>query len=342
MTRAGVVPLSSMERLQIYFNPHKWKSTTYNLKRMLQETGGDFLMNGAIFLRSGKPCCHLRADRSIKHQPDYKAWAISWTEPGDFGVKVAPNSDANYMECVHAIVNGQKIDPMNYGRDMAYKTHRTAVGTKDGQFAYYVTQDNLTPEKLRDKLFGLGWDNAIMMDGGGSTCFMDKDGKGFTGDGRVIPFFIVVHLKKEQQSDNEPKGEKPMVEILAYSLAKDGGKPLTKNFLVSEFACEDGSDPIFIAKTLPMVCQYIRARVGKGITVSSAYRTAAHNKTIKDAAEFSQHLYGTAADLLTPAGYTPAQLALIAREIMPDWGGVGIYSWGIHVDVREEKADWNG
>ena len=53
-------------------------------------------------------------------------------------------------------------------------------------------------------------------------------------------------------------------------------------------------------------------------------------------------LYGTAADLKTPSGWTPAKLAAIAREIMPDWGGVGVYSWGIHVDVREEKVDWNG
>ena len=341
MTRAGVIPLSSIERIQIYFNPNKLKSTTGNLKRILQETGGDFIMNGSVFLRTGAPCCHLRADRVTKCQPDYTAWAISWTEPDDFGVKVAPNNDANYMECVHAIVKGKKISPMNYGADMAYKTHRTAVGTKDGQFAYYVTQDNLSPEQLRDRLFDLGWDNAIMMDGGGSTCFMDKEGKGFTGDGRVIPFFLVVHLKKEQPIDTEPKGDKPMVEINAYSLARDGGKYLTKNFQVKEFACTDGTDPIFIAKMLPVVCQYIRVRVGKGTVINSSYRTPAKNKSV-GGTEYSQHLYGTAADLRTPAGFTPAQLAAFAREVMPDWGGVGIYDWGIHVDVREEKADWNG
>lgn len=132
-----------------------------------------------------------------------------------------------------------------------------------------------------------------------------------------------------------------MVEINAYSLAKDGEKYVTKNFQVKEFACSDGSDPVFIAQTLPMVCQYIRARVGKAIKINSAYRTPGKNESV-GGAEFSQHLYGTAADLATPKGWTPAQLALVAREVMPDWGGVGIYSWGIHVDVRDSRADWNG
>ena len=341
MTRAGTYPLSSIERIQIYFNTHKYKSTKTNLKRILQEEGGEFITNAAIFLRSGKPCCHLKADGKVHCNPGYQAWCISWGTPENYAVRSIPKtgaSYANYMECVHALIAGKKIQPMNYGADMGYKTHRVAYGVKEGRFAYYATTDNITPEILQERLYHAGWSDAIMMDGGGSACFMDRVGNGFVGDGRYIPFFIIVHLK---QQDNEPKGEKPMVEIHVYSLAKDGDKYLTKNFQVKEFACSDGSDPIFIAQTLPMVCQYIRARVGKGIQINSAYRTPAKNKSV-GGAEFSQHLYGTAADLKTPNGWTATQLALIAREIMPDWGGGGIYPWGIHVDVRSEKADWNG
>jgi hypothetical protein len=341
MTRAGTIPLSEIERIQIYFNTKKYKSTTYNLKRILQEEGGEFIMNAAIFLRSGQPCCHLKADGAIKCQPGYTTHAISWNTPADFAIRAVPNNQLrNYMACVKCVINGEKVAKMDYQPDMNYKAPRTAIGTKEGRFAYYVTQDKLLPEALQDRLFAAGWDGAIMMDGGGSTCFMDKYGNGFTGDGRYIPFFIIVHRK---QIDTEPKGEKPVVEINSYSLSKDGEKYLTKNFQVREFACKDGSDPIFIARALPMVCQYIRTRVGKGITVNSAYRTPEYNALPKvGGAEYSQHLYGTAADLLTPSGWTPTPLALIAREIMPNWGGVGIYEWGIHVDVREKRADWNG
>lgn len=202
MTIVDAIPLSDIEWVKIYFNTKKRKSTMDNLKRMLTETGGDFMMNAAIFLRSLKPCCHLKADGSVKCKPNYTAWGISWNNADDFTVERMPSTKSNYMECVHVILAGKKIDPVRCNADMMYKTHRTAVGTKDGKFAYYVTNKNYSPEQLRDVLFSLGWDNAIMMDGGGSTCFMDNGGKGFTGDGRVIPFFLVVKMKRKTNDDS--------------------------------------------------------------------------------------------------------------------------------------------
>ena len=340
MTRAGTIPLSEIEWVKIYFNTRKLRSTTNNLKRMMTETGGDFIMNAAIFLRSGKPCCHLKSDGVVKCKPNYNAWGISWDEAGDFSVKRVPNSDRNYMECVHAIINGEKIARINYGKDMAYRTHRTAVGTKDGRFAYYVTQNNYSPEQLRDVLLAAGWDNAIMMYGGGSTCFMDSSGNGFTGDGRVIPFFLVVKLKPKK--DNEPEGGKPMVDINAYSLKKDGEKKLSSNFKVKEFACKDGSDAVLVAPRLVMVLQSIRSHFGAPITINSAYRTPQYNQKVGGAAQ-SQHCYGTAADI-TVKGVDVETVAAYARKIMTDWGGVGVYkAQGFtHIDVRETRSDWNG
>lgn len=341
MTRAGTIPLSDIERIQIYEG--KVRNSKSGLKSILKKTGGTFVMGGPIFLRTFNVCCHLSIDGEVIFDPGYQAWCISWNKPADFCVEPVSYkrvNKANYIECVHLIIDGKKIDPINCGTDMKYACNRVAVGVKEGRFAYYATEDNLTPEQLRDILFSAGWNDAIMMDGGGSACFLDENGNGFAGDGRYMPFYIVVTLKVK---DNEPEGAKPMVEINAYSLARDGEKNLTKNFKVKEFACKDGSDPVFIARELPMVLQYIRTRVGKGITINSAYRTPEYNALPKTGgAQYSQHLYGTAADLATPKGWTPQQLANIAREIMPNWGGVGIYSWGIHVDVREEKADWKG
>ena len=46
-----------------------------------------------------------------------------------------------------------------------------------------------------------------------------------------------------------------MVEINAYSKAKDGGKKLSTNFAVREFACKDGSDAVLVAPRLVMVLQ---------------------------------------------------------------------------------------
>lgn len=339
-TRAGTVPLSDLQFLKIYFNKRRLRSTTANLKKMLAEAGGDAICNGSIFLRNQTPACHLKADGKVYKAPNYRAWAISWDTPADFGVKTAPNGDRNYMECVHLIIGGKKIVPIHCGADMKYRTPRTAIGTKAGRFAYYVSKDRRTPEQLRDLLASYGWDNAIMMDGGGSTCFMDSTGKGFTGDGRVIPFFLVWKLKSGDAC--EPKGEKPMVEINAYSKAKDGGKKLSTNFAVKEFACKDGSDAVLVAPRLVMVLQSIRSHFCAAVTINSGYRTPQYNAKAGGVAH-SQHCYGTAADIVV-RGKTPAQVAAYARQLMPDWGGVGVYAKQnfVHIDVREAKADWNG
>lgn len=337
-TRAGTVPLSDLQFLKIYFNKRRLRSTTANLKKMLAETGGDAICNGSIFLRNQTPACHLKADGKVYKAPNYRAWAISWDTPADFGVKTVPNGDRNYMECVHLIIDGKKIYPVTCGADMRYRAPRTAIGTKNGRFAYYVSKNRRSPEQLRDLLAASGWDNAIMMDGGGSTCFMDKDGKGFTGDGRVIPFFLVWKLKSGDAF--EPEGEKPMVEINAYSKAKDGGKKLSTHFKVKEFACKDGSDAVLVAPRLVMVLQSIRSRFGAAVTINSGYRTPQYNAKVGGVTD-SQHCYGTAADI-TVRGKTPAQVAAYARELMPDWGGVGVYDSFCHIDVREAKADWKG
>lgn len=128
--------------------------------------------------------------------------------------------------------------------------------------------------------------------------------------------------------------------IRAYSLKKEGEEYLAKHFQVKEFACKDGSDTVFIAAKLPNILEVIRIVVDKPVIINSGYRTEAHNAA-ESGAEYSQHLYGKAADIRCE-GVEPKELAKIARLIMPDFGGVGVYDWGIHVDTREDKADWNG
>lgn len=131
-----------------------------------------------------------------------------------------------------------------------------------------------------------------------------------------------------------------MVEINAYSKAKDGSKKLSANFTVKEFACKDGSDAVLTAPRLVMVLQSIRSHFGVPVVIHSAYRTPQYNKQV-DGVAHSQHCYGTAADI-TVRGQKPVDVAAYARKIMPDWGGVGIYGSFCHIDVREIKADWTG
>ena len=128
--------------------------------------------------------------------------------------------------------------------------------------------------------------------------------------------------------------------IKAYSKAKDGNKKLSTNFRVKEFACTDGSDPIFIDSDLVNVLQKVRTYFGKSVTITSAYRTPTRNKAV-GGTTYSQHQYGTAADIKV-AGVSPKKVAQYVEKLLPNTGGIGIYSTFTHVDVRKTKSRWNG
>ena len=128
--------------------------------------------------------------------------------------------------------------------------------------------------------------------------------------------------------------------IKAYSLKKDGNKKLSANFKVKEFACKDGSDPIFIDSELVTVLQKVRNHFGKPVTITSAYRTPPHNSK-EGGTTYSQHLYGKAADIKVQ-GIAPKKIAEYAGTILKNYGGIGIYNTFVHIDVREECSRWKG
>lgn len=128
--------------------------------------------------------------------------------------------------------------------------------------------------------------------------------------------------------------------IKAYSKAKDGNKKLSTNFRVKEFACTDGSDPIFIDSDLVQVLQKIRTHFGKSVTITSAYRTPLKNKAV-GGQTYSQHLYGRAADIKVK-GIAPKTVAAYAEKLLPKKGGIGIYNTFVHLDTRQTKARWKG
>ena len=132
-----------------------------------------------------------------------------------------------------------------------------------------------------------------------------------------------------------------------YSRARDGETLLSRSFRAKEFACKDGTDPLFVDSELVQVLQAIRDHFGAPVVITSGYRTAAHNAAVGGAA-FGQHCYGRAADIRVKEVAVDT-LADYAETLLPGTGGIGRYpekkgracGW-VHLDVRAAKARWTG
>ena len=124
---------------------------------------------------------------------------------------------------------------------------------------------------------------------------------------------------------------------------------LSRNFVLAEFHCHDGTR--VPGKALPalrrlvrQVLQPMRNRFGE-CTVHSGYRTDAHNASVGGAPQ-SQHLYhrtpkDVAADVSFASG-SPSEWAAEADRLLRGGGGIGTYAGFTHVDNRPGTARWTG
>ena len=116
---------------------------------------------------------------------------------------------------------------------------------------------------------------------------------------------------------------------------------MAKYFSDEELACRccgelppDGMD-----ERLLDVLDAMRETVGGPLQLSCAYRCPSHNAEVGGVPN-SQHVRGTAADVLCPDGVSVEELANIAEECGAD--GIGRYynSGFVHVDTRGYAARW--
>lgn len=207
ITQAGTLAPELLASIQPYINTKHYREC--DAGKILQETGGDFLIGGPIFLwdKSKKPylpkgpCCHLKADGKVLCKPTYTAYGMAWDKPANWSMESLPGSTkANYVMCVPLIVHGKKLDKLGYQPDMAYACARQAVGRKQGRVAWYACRDKLTPEGLRDRLVAYGWDEAMMLDAGGSTIFWTRSGGWYCDKTRVLYSYLVFTLAKQERT----------------------------------------------------------------------------------------------------------------------------------------------
>ena len=123
---------------------------------------------------------------------------------------------------------------------------------------------------------------------------------------------------------------------------------LSKNFKKSEFKCRDGSEVpdemMDNLKDLVESLQVIRDAIGKPIRIISGYRSPKYNRRIGGARK-SQHMKAKAADMVIK-GMKPVEVHRIVVGLIKEGkikkGGVGLYKYFVHYDVRGFNARWKG
>ena len=120
----------------------------------------------------------------------------------------------------------------------------------------------------------------------------------------------------------------------------DKGKAvkLSENFNSTEFDCHGFGccRETKVSLQLVDILQSVRNHFGKAVTINSGYRCKTHNKAVGGASK-SNHMNGIAADIAV-SGIEPIEVAKYLESIGVK--GIGLYTWGCHVDIREKKAFW--
>lgn len=209
------IPLGEIERIQIYIN-----KSVKTLAEIKAETGADYLINGGLY-QGKQAVCHLRADGRTYAKDPYTYWGYAWGTGPDITLRSVPAAERrNYICCV-CLLRGGKAEMLIYNRDVGGSRPRTAIGLKDGELCLYCTDSGRTPMELQAELLALGWESAVMLDGGGSSqC--DLAGKRIVSN-RKVHNLILVYTRKRAPSepDDSDKEDKPM--STKYTVCLDPG-----------------------------------------------------------------------------------------------------------------------
>lgn len=171
----------------------------------------DLICNAGFFEALGKPTHHLKADGVVRAKESWGCWGYAWDSGSDIRLCALPAGErASYIGGYELLTPMVGInDALNYGAELGSRRGRTAMALDGENLILYVsgdsTADAAAPEALREELYALGAETAIMLDGGGSSqC--DFGGGQVIDSTRPVDSYLCVWLTAE---DND-KEDKPV------------------------------------------------------------------------------------------------------------------------------------
>lgn len=273
------IPLDKIQRVEI-----KVTNCRKSLAQVKTETGAAYILNGGMWNADGSPCPLLKVGGKTLSKVPWSAYGYGWDTGPDIRM-TALMANQNFIAVTPLTKDGKPIEKLSYDAAQGGKRGRSAMGLKDGCLCLYCSGDGSTdaknPEQLRDELHALGWESAVMLDGGGSSqC--DFDGQTITAS-RKVHNWICVYTKKEEE-------DKPVNEItsaiMTGSACYKAGKTITPRGIMVHSTAAPGVmadslratwnnantdaavhaiiDDTQTLQTLPWTCRGWHAGVGSG------------------------------------------------------------------------------
>ena len=193
------IPLASIERMSIVLGNGRLVS------QVKKDTGCDYAMNAGFYGSNGKPTHHLKVDGKVLARANWGCWGLSWDSGMDIKMESLPAEiRRNYIagvELLSPMVADLGYIPYDKGGELGGIRGRSAMALGAGKLILFCsgdgTVDAMTPEALRDELYKLGAETALMLDGGGSSqC--DFGGGQSIYSSRKVHNYLCIWLKKEE------------------------------------------------------------------------------------------------------------------------------------------------
>lgn len=203
------IPFDDIDRIEIYQNV--WNRKTRKrlpLSTIMRKTGADYGINGTLYnMKDGKPVCPLKYDSEVLFHGKYSYRGYVWDnfDTNSFHLDIVPTDRwSNYIACSNIVMNGKELSKPIYNVAQGGRRGRTAIGTKlvNGQrrLCLYASKDGSTaektPEQLATLLHNYGWQDAVMLDCGGSSQGYFKKEKRQVYSSRRTAHYILIYLKK--------------------------------------------------------------------------------------------------------------------------------------------------
>lgn len=164
-----------------------------------KKTGCDICINGTLYNMSNyKTVCDVKVDGKIMSNDEYTYVGYGWNS-GDAHATAILSSEMNkwdnFISCIMMIKDGVAQE-MYYKQDVGgTKRGRTAFGyDKDGNMLIYVSKDGTSAacnvKQLQAKMLSYGCENAICLDGGGSSQ-VDSDFGKVTSSRKVANYICI-------------------------------------------------------------------------------------------------------------------------------------------------------